>query len=321
MNTKKLLLALVFTAGTQAIAAAEPWPSRTITIVAPGAAGGTSDIFARLIAEGLSKELGRGVIVENRDGVGTLLGSKAVANAKPDGHTLLVGAAALTISPHVYTTMALDPTRELHAVRVIARFPNVVIVSGTSPILTVAQLRETLRANPGKYNYSSGGVGISEHLSGELFKSLTGTDIVHVPFKGSTQSALAVATGDVLVSFGNLAAVMPHLKSGKLRALAVTSTTRSTSMPQVPTLTESGVEGYEVSTWFGLLAPAGTPPAIVQALDDATRRVISQPHIRERFRTMGAEWVDEGASAFTAAMRKDWTKWGEVVRKAKIRAE
>jgi tripartite-type tricarboxylate transporter receptor subunit TctC len=164
-------------------------------------------------------------------------------------------------------------------------------------------------------------VGISEHLSGELFKSITGTDIVHVPFKGSTQSALAVATGDVLVSFGNLAAVMPHLKSGKLRALAVTSTARSTSMPQVPTLTESGVEGYEVSTWFGLLAPAGTPIAIVQALDEATRRVISQPHIRDRFRSMGAEWVDEGPAEFTAAMRKDWMKWGEVVRKAKIRAE
>jgi len=321
MNRMLRIAAIALATASLHAAAAEPWPSRTITVVAPGAAGGTSDMFARLLADGLSKELGRAVIVENRDGVGTLLGSKAVAGAKPDGYTLLVGAAALTISPHVYKTIQLDPTRDLQPVRVLARFPNVVIVNAASPVSTMPQLMQQLRANPGRYNYSSGGIGISEHLSGELFKSMTGVDVVHVPFKNSTQSALAVVQGDAFVSFGNMAAVMPHIKGGKLRAVAVTSATRASSMPDVPTVAESGVPGYEVSTWFGLLVPAGTPPEIVRKLDDATRNVLASPQARERFKSMGAEPADEGPVAFAASLRSDWEKWGGVVRKADIRAE
>jgi tripartite-type tricarboxylate transporter receptor subunit TctC len=316
----RFLAALSVAIGTNA-QAADAWPSRTITVVAPGPAGGTSDIFARLIADGLAKELGATVIVENRDGAGTLIGSKAVASAKPDGHTLLVGAAAIAISPQVYKTIDLDPRRDLQPVRILARFPNVVVVKGDAPVKNVAHLLDTVRAKPGAYNYSSGSVGISEHLSGELFKSMTGADILHVPFKGSANAALAVVTGDALVSFGNMAVVMPQVKAGKLRAIAVTSASRSTSLPDVPTVAESGVPGYEVSTWFGLLAPAGTPEPIVRRLDEATRKFLALPQTREKLLSMGAEPVDEGPAAFAAVLRRDWDKWGEVVRKANIRAE
>lgn len=301
--------------------AAEPWPTRTITLVAPGPAGGTSDIFARLVADGLSKDLGQTVIVENRVGVGTMLGSQFVANAKPDGHTLLMGAAALAIGPHVYRSISFDPVRDLQPVRVIARFPNVVVVSGSGPIKSVNDLLEVLRANPGRYNYASGGIGISEHLAGELFKSMTGADILHVPFKGSTDAAIAVVTGDALVDFGNMAPVMPQVKAGKLRAIAVTGATRSFALPDVPTVAEAGVSGYEVTTWFGLLAPAGTPTDVIRTLDAATQRILALPVTRERLRAMGAEPTDEGPKAFAELLRSEHAKWGAVVRKANIRAD
>ena len=301
--------------------AAESWPTRTITIVAPGAAGSTSDLFARLVADGLSKDLGRVVIVENRAGAGTLLGAQLVARAKPDGHTLLIGAAALTIGPHVYRNIEFDPVRDLQAVRVIARFPNVVVVSGNSSIKNIAELVDAVRAKPGHFNYASGSVGISEHLAGELFKSMTGIDIVHVPFKSSVDAAMAVVSGDALVDFGNMSAVLPQVKAGKLRAIAVTSATRSSTLPAVPTVSEAGVNGYEVSTWFGLLAPAGTAPGVIRILDEATQRFLSLPETRERLRVMGAEPTDEGPKAFAEAIRSEHSKWGEVVRKANIRAD
>ena len=303
------------------IQAAQSWPARTITIVAPGAAGSTSDLFARLLADGLSKDLGRAVIVENRAGVGTLLGAQVVASAKPDGHTLLIGAAALAIGPHVYRNIEFDPVRDLQAVRVIARFPNVVVVNGNGAIKNVTELLEVIRANPGRFNYASGGVGISEHLAGELFKSMSGIEIVHIPFKSSVDAAMAVVTGDALVDFGNIAAVLPQVKAGRLRAIAVTSGTRSSSLPEIPTVSESGVSGYEVSTWFGLLAPAGTPPDVIRILDEATHRLLSLSETRERLRVMGAEPSDVGPKAFAELIRSEHAKWGAVVRKANIRAD
>jgi tripartite-type tricarboxylate transporter receptor subunit TctC len=321
MNAILRILACVLAFSGFGSRAAEAWPTRTVTIVAPGPAGSTSDLFARLVADGLAKELGRAVIVENRPGAGTPLGAQVVARAKPDGHTLLIGAAALAIGPHVYRNIAFDPVRELQPVRVIAHFPNVVVVSGTGSIKSVTELVGVIRANPGRFNYASGAVGISEHLAGELFKSMTGTDIVHVPFKGSTDAAMAVVSGDALVDFANIAVVLPQVKAGKLRAIAVTSATRSSNLPDVPTVSEAGVRGYDVSTWFGLLAPAGTPPEIIRILDEATQRLVALPESRERLRVMGAEPADEGPKAFAALLSSDSAKWGEVVRNANIRAD
>jgi tripartite-type tricarboxylate transporter receptor subunit TctC len=321
MKNMLRILATCLAMASVGVQAADNWPTRTITIVAPGGAGGTSDLFARLLADGLSKELGRSVIVENRSGAGTLIGAHVVAQAKPDGHTLLIGAAALTISPHMYKSPAVDPVRDFQPVRLVARFPNVVVVNGSSSLKSVGELVAQVRANPGRFSYASGGVGISEHLTGELFQAMTGTALVHIPYKSSMESVIAVVAGDALVAFGNVTASMPQIRAGKLRALAVTGASRYPGLPEVPTVAESGVSGFEVSTWFGLLAPAGTPAEIVTALDEATRRFLSSPEGKERLRAMGTEAADVGPRAFAELIRGEYAKWGEVVRKANVRAE
>lgn len=314
-------LVVVLALASQVPLAAETWPTRTVTIVAPGPAGSTSDFFARLMSDGLAKELGRTVIVDNRAGAGTLLGSQFVAQAKPDGHTLLIGAAALTSSPHLYRSITIDPTRDFQAVRLIARFPNVVIVNGDAPVKTVSELINYVRANPGRFNFGSGGMGQNEHLSGELFKLMTGTELVHVPFKSSADAVMAVMRGDALVAFSNMPVALPQVRAGKVRAIAVTSATRSSSLPDLPTLAEAAIAGYDVSTWFGLLAPAGTPPEIIRALDQVAARFLSTPEAKERLRAMGAEPADEGPAAFAKIVSSESAKWGDLIRKANIRPE
>lgn len=303
------------------IASAQATSGRPLTIVAPGNAGGTADIFARLMAEGLSRELGHPAIVENRGGAGTLLGSYAVARALPDGNTLLVAAAALTISPHLYKTPAVDPTRDFQPIRTIARFPNVLVVQPDVPVKTVRDLVAMARSKPGQINYSSGGVGISEHLSGELFQSLTSTRLNHVPYKSSAASVLAVVTGETLATFANLAVALPQIRAGKLRPLAVTGGERSPSLPEIPTMAEAGVEGYEVSTWFALLGPAGMPPDVVRRLDEAAQRVLASRDMRERMHAAGAEPIDEGPVQLASRIRADHGKWGAVVKAANVRVD
>ena len=317
----KRLLAALLAMACMAAAHAQGWPSRTITLVAPGPAGGTADIFARLLADALAKDFGQPVVVENRAGAGTLLGTQHVARSKPDGYTLLVGAAALTIGPHLMKDVALDPARDLQPIRVLARFPNIVVTNADGPVKSVGALIQQARANPGRFNYASGGMGISEHLSGELFKSITGVDLVHVPYKGSADAVMAVVKGESLVAFANMPVAMPHVKAGKLRALAVTGANRSTVLTDLPTVAESGVQGYELSTWFGLLAPAGTPPEIVSKLDESTRRFLASPAAKERLALLGGDPADEGPDAFRSTIRADYAKWGDLIRKANIRAE
>lgn len=302
-------------------AAAQTWPTRTITIVAPGGPGGTTDIFARLLAAGLPKELGQAVIVENRAGAGTNIGNQAVAQAKPDGYTLLIGAAALAINSHLYKSLAYDPQRDLQPVRLIARIPNVVVVNAASPMRTVKDLVDLLRKNPGKYNYASPGAGTTVHLGTELFKSMTSTDLVGVSYKSSALSMSAVLGGEVLVAFENMPVVLPHVKAGTLRALAVTSASRSPSLPDVPTLAEAGIVGYDVSSWFGLVAPAGTPPEVIRRLDEATRTYLQTPAMQEKLHAMGADIATEGSDAFRQLIRAESEKWGGVIRKANIRAD
>jgi tripartite-type tricarboxylate transporter receptor subunit TctC len=313
-----LALALLPSVGAHA---AQSWPARTIVLVAPAQAGGAIDLFARLSAEGLARELGRSVLVENRPGAGTNIGNQFVAQAKPDGHTLLLGGISLAINPHVYKNLPYDPIRDLLPVRLVARMPNVVVVSAGGPVSSVSDLVRLARANPGRFNYASPGSGTSVHLAAELFKAMTETNLVHVPYKSSPASAAAVLAGEVLVAFENMPIVLGPVKAGKLRALAVTTSGRSPQLPDVPTLAESGVKGYDVSGWFGLLAPAGTPPEIVRALDGAARRALSSPETRDRIYGLGAESVDEGPEAFAALIRSESAKWGPVIRKANVVAD
>jgi tripartite-type tricarboxylate transporter receptor subunit TctC len=314
-------LAVVLASAAPGLQAADAWPMRTVTLVAPSGPGGTSDIFARMLADRLAKDLGRAVIVENRPGVGTLLGAQAVARARPDGHTLLVGAAALTIGPHLMKDMAIDPVRDFAPVRVIARFPNLLIVPGASTVKSVPDLLARARADPGKLVVSSGGVGISEHLSAELFQSMTRTSLVHVPYKSSAESVTAVVSGDAQLSFANMLAAVPAVKAGRVRPIAVTGPARSPFLPDVPTVAEAGVAGFEVLTWFGLLAPAGTPPAIVRRLDESVAHWLQMPETQERLRAMGAEPSNEGPEAFATRIRTESTKWAALIREAKLRAD
>ncbi len=304
-----------------AVQAAETWPTRTITLVAPAAAGGTSDLFARVLNDGLAREFGRAVVVENRPGAGTNVANQFVAQAKPDGHTLLVGAAALAIIPHLYKNLTYDPIRDLQAVRLIGRMTNVVVVNASGPVNSFPDFLKLVRANPGRFNYASPGPGTSVHLATELFKSMTDTNLVHVPYKSSALSATAILAGEALVAFENIPAVLGMVKGGKLRALAVTSAVRSSSLLDVPTVAEAGVKGYAVSTWFGLLAPVGTPSETIRVLDETARRVLTTTETRERIRAMGAEPADEGSQAFAALIRSESAMWGVVIRKANVTIE
>ncbi len=324
MNHYRILignLAMLAIAVLASISAnAQSWPTKFVTIVAPGGPGGTTDIFARLLAVGLPKELGQVVIVENRAGAGTNIGSQYVAQAKPDGYTLLIGAAAVAVNPHLYKSLAYNPQRDLEPIRLIARIPNVIAVHANGP-RNLKELIELLRANPGKYNYASGGAGTMVHLGTELFKSMTQTDIVGVQYKSSALAVSAVLAGEVLVAFENIPVVLPHVKAGTLRALAVTANVRSKNLPDVPTLAEAGLTGYDVTSWFGLFAPTGTPSEAIKRLDAATLAYLQSADAQEKLRAMGAMPATEGPEAFRAMIRAESEKWGAVIRKAKIQAD
>lgn len=324
MNHYRILignLAMLAIAVLASISAnAQSWPTKFVTIVAPGGPGGTTDIFARLLAVGLPKELGQAVIVENRAGAGTNIGSQYVAQAKPDGYTLLIGAAAVAVNPHLYKSLAYNPQRDLEPIRLIARIPNVIAVHANGP-RNLKELIELLRANPGKYNYASGGAGTMVHLGTELFKSMTQTDIVGVQYKSSALAVSAVLAGEVLVAFENIPVVLPHVKAGTLRALAVTANVRSKNLPDVPTLAEAGLTGYDVTSWFGLFAPTGTPSEAIKRLDAATLAYLQSADAQEKLRAMGAMPATEGPEAFRAMIRAESEKWGAVIRKAKIQAD
>jgi tripartite-type tricarboxylate transporter receptor subunit TctC len=320
---KHTVIASTFTIGVALAtsAVAQSWPTKPVTIVAPGPAGGTTDLLARMLGEGLTKELKQPVIVDNKPGAGTNIGNQAVARAQPDGYTLLIGAATLAINPAVYSKLAYDPQRDLLPIRLLARAPNVVVVAPTAPASNVTELINWARSNPGKLNYASPGSGTSVHMSAELFKSMTTTDIVHVPYKGSSQAVLAVLSGEAQMVFETILLVLPQAKSGKLRALAVTGATRSAAMPDIPTVSESGVAGYEVTPWFGVLAPTGIPAEVVRTLDETSRKIFATTTLSDRVRAMGADPADEGPDAFRALIRTETQKWAAVAKKANIRAD
>lgn len=294
------------------------YPIHPIHVVVPAPPGNSLDLVARIVARGLSEELGQAVVVENRPGAATNVGNAYVAKAKADGYTLLFGAATLAINPSVYAHLTYDPQRDLEPIALATRINNVVVVSASTPVRNIAELIDWCRANPGKLNFVSPGVGTSVHLGGEVFKSMTGVDIVHVPFKTTSDGLASILAGDSHMAFENLPYVLPFIQAGKFRALAVTSSHRSTLLPDVPTMAESGLRGYDVSTWFGLLAPAGTPPAIVQRLEAAAHRAMALPDVRRALADAGAEIADEGSASFRALLRHDTERWSEVVREAHV---
>jgi len=298
------------------------WPSKPVRIVVPFAAAGTTDILARALAPELQKAFGQPFIVENKGGAGGNLGATDVAKAAPDGYTLLMGTVGThAINASLYPKMPFDHVKDFVPVTLVAGVPNVLVLNPANAqkygINTVADLARVARANPGKLNMASSGNGTSIHLAGELFKTMTGTYMVHFPYRGSGPALLDLMGGNMDLMFDNLPSAMPHIKSGRLKALAVTSGVRSAALPELPTVAEAGgstLKGYEASSWFGLLAPAGTPKDIVDRLQQETAKALSAPALKERLLAQGAIPSGITSAEFARYIDAETTKWAGVVK-------
>ena len=302
------------------------WPTKPITIIVPYGAGGTNDIIARIVANKLTTSLGQSVVVENKPGAGGNIGAAMVARAPADGYTLLMASPPLTISPALYATMPYKPEQIIPVgligrvpnVLLVGRVPNVLIVNPASGIDSVATLIQRAKAAPGRLNYASNGNGTSLHLSAELFKSTSGTFITHIPYRGAAAAVTGLIAGEVELMFENLPSVLGQIQGGNVKALAVTTRRRSKAIPNVPTLVESGMPEFDVSAWYGVAAPAGTPAAVVQRLEQALEKVARDSEIARNMESRGADVGFLGASAMGAFMAADAAKWKRVAAYAKI---
>ena len=293
---------------------AADWPAKPVTLVVPFAAGGTTDIVGRAIAQKLGEALGQQVLVDNRAGAGGTLGAASVAKAAPDGYTFLLATVAHTMAPGIYKTLPYDFMKELDPIGLVALTPNVLIVNPALPVKTVAELVAYIKANPGKVNYGSAGKGSTEHLSGELFRSLTGTDILHIPYKGGAPMMTDLMGGQIQMAIETSPSAAPHVRSGKVRALAVTTLKRSGAYPGVPTLDEAGVKGYDVTTWYAVVAPRGTPPAIEKRMAAELAKALKLPDLEKRFEEQGVSAGDMTPEQLAGFIRSETAKWTKVAR-------
>lgn len=307
--------------GFTATVQAQSWPSRPITLVVPFPAGGTTDVLARSLAEPLAKALGQPVIVESKPGAGATIGADFVAKARPDGHTLLVGAVHHAIATSVYKKLPYDYQKSFAPITTIALVPNVLTVSAANPAKTVAELIAQGKASKDKLTYGSNGNGTAQHLIGTQFENLSGVGLVHVPYKGSGPLTTDLLGGQVAMSFDTVTPVLAHIKAGKLRALAVTTAKRSGALPDVPTLAESGLKGFDIGTWFGLLAPASTPPEIIARLSAESMKIIQSADFRKRMADIGAEPIGNTPEQMAKQIREDTEKFAQLVRDAKVTIE
>lgn len=316
-----VLGAVLFAPVAGALAAESPqnYPARPIRIVVPQSPGGTTDLTARLIAPQLADRLGQSVVVDNRPGAGSLVGTELVAKATPDGYTLLIIASSFSINPSMYSKLPFDPVRDFAPVTLLSWYPNVLVVHPSVPANSVRELIALAKAKPGTLNYASGGTGTGTHLSAELFKTTAGISAVHVAYKGGGPANNAVVAGEVQYMFATIASVLPIVKAGRLRALAVTSARRSPAAPDLPSMAEAGLAGYDERTWNGLLAPARTPPAIVNKLSAEVAALLKSPETRERLAAQGAEPGGNRPAEFAAIIKSEIAKWARVVREAGIK--
>src|SRR5450432_1930075 len=303
-------------------AAADAWPSRPIRIVAPSTPGDAPDVIARVLAERLSAALGTQVFVENHPGAGGVVGSDIVAKAPADGYTLIIGnAGSHGINAAVYAKLPFDIQRDFVAVSQVAVSPNILILNPEVPVTNMQQFIAYAKARPGQLSYASGGNGSSAHMSMELFKAMAGIDLLHVPYKGSSPALTDVITGQVSAMIVNMPPAVPFVKAGKLRALAVTTRARSPLLPDVPTVAESGLPGYETVAWFGILAPSATPRDIVNRLSEEIAKIARSPAMRERLTSLGAEAVGSTPEEFAAVIARDIAKWTPLAKSVGIKVD
>jgi tripartite-type tricarboxylate transporter receptor subunit TctC len=312
-----MLLCAVFVAQ----AAAQTFPSRPIRLVVGFAPGGGVDINARMLAPKLSEYLGQQVVVENKPGAGTNIANEFVARSPADGTTLLMNTAAVAINMSLYRNLPFDTLRDFAPVSVFSESPNVVVVNAKLPASNLKELVELARKSPGRLNFSSAGVGTTQHLSAELLKLRTNTQIVHIPYKGTAPSLTGLIAGEVDLTFANIPAIQAHVKSGRLRALATTGTKRDPQLPDVPTMKEAGVEGVDVTVWYGVLAPAATPRDVVQTIAASVTRATRDPDTRRRMLEQGADPVGSTPEEFGKLLREEVARWAEVVKVSGAKAD
>jgi len=297
-------------------AAAQSYPSRPVRVIVPFAPGGATDIIARLVAQKLADRLGQSVVVENKPGAGTTIGNAEVAKAKPDGYTLLFAPTPFVISQVVYPTLPYDPQKDFAPVSLLAVSPFILVVNAAFPAKSTAELVAIAKAKPGTVTFASAGNGTVPHLAGELFKLRAGIDIVHVPYKGGGPAIVDLVSGQVPMMFATPIEVSQHVQSGRLRVLGATSLARLAAMPDVPTLSESGYPDFEVLSFFGVLAPAGTPPEIVNRVAADLAAVMEMSDVRERFAQQSAEARVLGPAAFSAFLARERDKWADIVKRS-----
>jgi tripartite-type tricarboxylate transporter receptor subunit TctC len=303
-------------------AGGETYPAHAIKLVVPFPPGGSTDILARPIAQKLSQALGQQVVVENRGGAGGTIGAEAVAHAAPDGYTLLMGhIGTLAVAPSLYPKLAYDPRTSFAPVSMVAILPNVLVVNPSNPAHSVREFIAYAKAHPGALTYSSGGNGSAAHIAFEMFKQEAGIDVVHIPYRGTAPSVTDVIGGQVAATMTGVAPVLPFIRSGQLRALGVSGRERSPALPDVPTIAEQGVKDFEATQWYGLVAPAGTPAAIVERLNGELRKILASPETSELFASLGAVPSPSGSAEFREHIAREIVRWERVVRGANIKAE
>ena len=316
-----LQLAALALASVAGAAHAQAWPSKPVSLVVPFPAGGTTDVLARALAERLSSAIGQPVIVENKPGAGATIGADYVAKAKADGHTLLIGAVHHTIASSVYKKLPYDFQKGFEPVTVIAMVPNVLVVNARTPAKNVNELVALIKAKPAEASYGSNGNGTAQHLIGTQFQQQTGTRLQHIPYKGSGPLATDLLGGQILMSFDTITPVLPHIKAGKLRPLAVTTAKRSPALPDVRTLQEAGLKDFDIGTWFGVLAPVGTPKPVLDRLSAEATKIIQSPDFRKRMDDIGAQPVGNSPAEMAAQIRSETDKFSVLVKAGNVTVE
>jgi tripartite-type tricarboxylate transporter receptor subunit TctC len=320
MLAQAVVIVSVVLAAMPSLATAQAYPAKPIRWISPWPAGGANDIFSRAIGQKIGESLGQQVLVDNRPGAAGTIGSDIAAKAPADGYTLVMGSSPThAIAPALYPALPYDPLRDFSAVTLVGSVPNVLVLHPSVPAKTVKEFIAVAKARPGKLNFASTGNGTSQHLSAELFKFMAGLDMVHIPYKGTAPALTELVAGQVDLAFENMPALIPHIQAGRLRALAVTTTKRSAVMPELPTIAEAALPGYDASVWFGVFAPAGTPRPVVERLHGEILKALQTQDLKSRMVAMGTDVSGIGPDDFSAYVRKEIPKWANLVKAAGVK--
>jgi|KBSMisStaDraftv2_1062788.scaffolds.fasta_scaffold212695_2 tripartite-type tricarboxylate transporter receptor subunit TctC len=320
MLAQAVVIVSVVLAAMPPLATAQAYPAKPIRWISPWPAGGANDIFSRAIGQRIGESLGQQVLVDNRPGAAGTIGSDIAAKAPADGYTLVMGSSPThAIAPALYPALPYDPLRDFSAVTLVGSVPNVLVLHPSVPAKTVKEFIAVAKARPGKLNFASTGNGTSQHLSAELFKFMAGLDMVHIPYKGTAPALTELVAGQVDLAFENMPALIPHIQAGRLRALAVTTTKRSAVMPELPTIAEAALPGYDASVWFGVFAPAGTPRPVIDRLHGEILKALQTQDLKSRMIAMGTDVSGMGPDDFSAYVRKEIPKWANLVKAAGVK--